>query len=100
MGLRLENARHAIHDGYPCLEVEIEGRPCRLIHEAKQPFVDAGLVHVGGDFADICPPVTIRPYGGEPQTFEGFSADPRLFALWRRFAVAEDFEPGPVAIPD
>lgn len=96
--LRLENARYWWNQGYPMLAVLIEGREANLISEAKQPFVDAGLVHVGEDFAALCPPVTIRPYGGPPQTFEGFCSDPRLFALWRRFAEAEEFAEGPVSI--
>lgn len=98
--LRLENARHAIHDRYPCLELEIEGRLCRIIAEHKPPFYDAGLVFVGEEFSDICPPVTIRPYGGPPQTFRGFCSDPRLFRLWHAFLDVEDFREGPVPVPD
>lgn len=105
MSIKLSHAKYVSHGGYPVLLVVIEGEPTYLASENQKPTVlNAGLVFVGELFTDlgICPEVTITPRDGGPTTLRGFSNDPRLLALYRRFLDAINdgtFQDGPVPIP-
>jgi hypothetical protein len=91
--LSLSNARHFIHDGYPILAVDIEGRTANLLFEPQKPSgFKQRLLYLGESFADIVPDLV-----------DGFTSDRRLFALFERYARASSegtFKPGPVTIPD
>jgi hypothetical protein len=109
MGLRLANAAYVVHEKYPLLQVEIEGRKAVLMSDNQKPTIyQAGLVSIGEEFTDlgIVPEVTITPKGGGPTTLRGFSNDHRLFALYTQFLKAINdprpgsFREGPVSIPD
>jgi hypothetical protein len=90
--MRLSNARQIEHDLYPILQVDIEGRTAYLLFEPAKPTgFDEGRVYLGDEFADVVPDLV-----------DGFTADPRLFAIYNRYAIAcsnGTFEPGPVEIP-
>jgi hypothetical protein len=95
--LDLKDARVAIRDRNPVLELTIAGRPATLCAEPKPTIFDAGLVFVGEDFDDILPDLTIV-VEGRRVTLRGYSDDPRLFRLFNLYLEAEG--PGPLAIPD
>lgn len=103
MSLPLQNARYEWLDDYPVLRVEVMGRTATLVPETKPAIHAAGLVFLGGEFAELVPPITLRPPDGGPTVLRGFAADPRLFRLHDAFGRAcgdGSFRAGPVPIPD
>jgi hypothetical protein len=90
--VQLSNARHIRSDGYPILQVDVEGRTAYLLFEPAKPtgFADK-KVYLGNEFADLVPDLV-----------DGFTSDIRLFSLFDHYAracLSGSFRPGPIEIP-
>src|SRR4051812_12618424 len=97
----LAHARYVWHDGYPMLEVEVDGRLARLDAYPKPGVHLAGYVSLGSRFRDLLPPITLHPPDGGPTVLTGCSDDRRLWLLYDRFLHrADPLAEGPVPIPD
>jgi hypothetical protein len=89
---------------HPVLSATVNGRPVLFTLEQQKPAVlAAGFVFLGGANEDLVPARTLTVPGAAPIPLRGFTDDPRVVALYRRFlADALDdgrFTPGPVPIP-
>jgi len=104
----LENARFSIdYAGYPHLEVEVNGRHCRIGRE-KALRLDGEIAGMGpgsefDDFFVIVPPSEKHGIHG-PMKLQGYTNDRRYVALVWKFVEAVDdpdapFVEGPVEIP-
>lgn len=105
----LENARFDRDNaGYPYLEVEVNGRPCRVFRE-KALRVDGQYAALDyGKFQDfyVLIPMSQLNEDDEAEGFyklHGYTTDPRYVSLVWKFVDAVDgrtkFVPGPVEIP-
>ena len=103
----LENARFGLNEGYPYMEVLVNGRRCRIGRE-KALRLDGEIAALGpyDDFLDffiIIPPS--EEHGIHRHTkLEGHTNDRRYVALVWKFVEAVDnpdlpFVEGPVEIP-
>lgn len=103
--LPITAARHERRDGYPLLILSIAGREATISSYLKRTFAGVGMVPLGEEFADLVPDIQFQ-IPGEPDNIlelRGWTADPRVFALWDRFATSCNdgtFAPGPIAVPD
>jgi hypothetical protein len=104
--LSLAGARYGRGElGYPVLSVTVNGRPVLFTLEQQKPAVlAAGFVSLGWEHEDLVPARAFTaPGGADPVPLRGFTDDPRVVALYRRFlADALDggrFRPGPVPVP-
>lgn len=101
----LQNARYSIdYGGYAFLEVEVNGRPCRVMRE-KALRLDGEIAALAPsgfeDFFVIIPPSEKHGIHGYMR-LEGYTNDRRYVELVRRFVEAadgDDFREGPVEIP-
>ncbi len=89
--------------GYPALEVTIDGIRTRLGTDHRRGPLAAGLAYLGPDLEDAGPPVAYRDESGRLHALAGYTDDRRFVALYRAFLDAAEsgaFAPGPVALPD
>ena len=74
-------------DGYPILEIEVNGRTARLHPLAlKRSLVDLGYVFLGDEFEDLVEPIVLPadPTENRPaQELYGFTDDPEIVATTR-----------------
>ena len=81
-------------DGYEYSMVfDWKGRRIRLWRAMKPQFIEAGYIFIGGEHADLVPPVKYtNPAWGvtTPVLMEGLADDQDLIAAWEAFAKAVD----------
>ena len=101
----LENARFGSdYAGYPYMDVEVNGRPCRVYRE-KALRLDGEIASLGDsgfdDFFVIIPPSEKHGIHGHMR-LPGYTNDRRYVALVWKFVEAVDndtFVEGPVEMP-
>jgi hypothetical protein len=100
--LSIEAATYLRDGGYPLLELKLGGGAAYLEAEHRPQLLEAGLVHLGGgDWEDLVPEVPFSAPGVTPTTLRGFTNDPAIVSLYRRFLadLADgSFRPGPVEL--
>jgi hypothetical protein len=92
--MQIRNPRYVSDQGYPVLEVEIEGRLARIPLEQKPIAYEAGIIFVGSEFESILPAIVFNSL-----TLRGCTNDPEILRLYDEFGQAVEegrFEPGPV----
>ena len=82
MFTKITNEKIVIHDGYPLLEVTLDGKIARIKAEQKPTLVKKGIIFIGTSFRGR------TEVQFEERTLNGFSDDPNLFALYQRFLKA------------
>ena len=91
--MEVTNARVVIQQGYPLLLAEVDGQEAVIDLEQKA-WEKFGLVYLGAEFEDAHPPVVIGPDAedGRPGPMElwGFTDEPEVVELYRRFRAAAD----------
>ena len=100
--LKLSSPRYVRIDGYPYLEVGVEGTTARIEPPRHPSFHEQGLVVLGDDFADLVPAARYVGEDGRESPIDGLARDARLFRLVDDFALAVgrgDFAEGPVPLP-
>ncbi len=100
--LTLSDARYTERDGYPLLEVVVDGVVATMDTEWKPTLRDRGVIALGAPFDELWPPLGIEVDGRHVEV-PGATDDPRLVSLFDRFwadANSDRFAVGPVPIPD
>lgn len=100
--LELANARYALNDGHPVLEVDVFGRGCRVQVEQKGTLLALDQVFLGSDAEGVTPDRRYTSPEGGTTLLRGYTDDPRALALYRKFVAdwhSGPFVPGPVPIP-
>lgn len=75
----ITNEKIVIRDRYPSLKVTLDGQTTLIPIEQKPTLINNGIVFLG----DVFEGKTSVQFEG--MTFDGFTDDPNLFALYQRF---------------
>ena len=98
--MEITNARYAVEGGRSVLLMEVDGVLARIGYEQK--LARFGYVYLGAQFEDTVLPLPLPadPKNNRPASeVRGFTADPRVLQMYRRFqALADEGEvpAGPV----
>lgn len=95
--MKITNPRYVRQQGYPLLELEIDGITTRIEPPRKPSIHAAGLVFIGGEFHDLVPPIEFKG-----TTLKGFTNNPDIFRLTDQLGRAANdgtFQVGAIEYP-
>lgn len=81
--MKITNVQYRRIDGYPVLELLIDGKQVRIMLEEKPSLHQAGLVFLGADWEGVVPDIEFRG-----TTLRGFVQDPEILKLYDDFGKA------------
>lgn len=84
--MEVTNIRYLSQDGYPILEMEIDGRPCRLGTDKKPTLIENGILVLGEGFEDL--PTIELEVDGEKVSIGSATRDRNVLEAWTQFAQA------------
>jgi hypothetical protein len=81
--MKITNVQYQRIQGYPVLELLIDGKSARIMLEEKPSLYQAGLVFLGAAWEGVVPDIEFRG-----TTLRGFVRDPEIFKLYDDFGKA------------
>lgn len=82
-------SRAVIHNGYPVLEIVIDGKTARLGFDNKLTMLDMGYLYLGSAFEGDPEYTHVLPEDKEDNrgemVLEGFTSDPEIIAGFREW---------------